>query len=126
MSCNLYGQILLQGEDGFRKLYKRNGKLDDKKHWNSQEGALLVNSLQHLKTVKIIDNIADRFLHQMQIELLRGVLQVILKNARELEKVVICTEMFENGVLINSIEVAHRLLSFPRASSSAVILCYNC
>ena len=100
--------------------------LDDKKYWNSQEGAL-VNSLQHLKTVKIIDNIVDMFLHQMQIELLLGVLQVILKNARELEKVVICTEMIENdGVLINSIEVAHRLLSFPGASPSAVILCYNC
>lgn len=83
----------------------------------------MVNSLSLLKTVKIIDN----YIIQSQIEVLLGLLQVILKNARVLEKLVICTNKEANyKKSLNSMEVTHRLLSFPRASTSAVILYYKC
>ena len=115
----------MRKKDGFKKLNQFYNELDGKKYWNSQEGAL-VNSLQGLKIVKIIDdnvyNTYDRY-----SECLLGLLQVILKNARMLEKVVICTNKIENhgSLRLNSMEVAQTLLSFPKASPSAVILYYK-
>ena len=112
----------MREEDGYKKLYQLYEKLDDK-YWNSQDGAL-VNSLQSLKTVKINDD-NEYHMYARHSERLLGLLQVILKNARMLEKVVICTYKSPNHGSLNNMEVAQRLLSFPKASPTAVILFYK-
>ncbi|GMY37229.1 putative F-box protein At1g49610 [Fagus crenata] len=98
------------------------GNYDEVSHWKSKE-IYFMSLLLRLKTVKIF-GFGEGVLYIKEVFIL--VVQFLLENAKVLEKMVFCEPRVKQNQTFNMLQeflqVAQKLLSFPRSSPSAVVM----